>query len=106
MRPPFDLAAALRRLAPRLEEMFRRYGVTPPEAAEVLDDAVLEVQLRASRTHDCEGRLLRAVERGCKERQEARKRHAMKVLEEADAESRSEDGDPDRNRPDDDTGDR
>lgn len=95
MRPPFDLAEILRRLAPRLEQMFRRHGVTPSEAAEVLDDAVLEVQLRASRTHDREGRLLRAVERGCQERLEARKRHAMKVLEEVDAESRSDDEAPD-----------
>lgn len=81
----FDLAEALRRLAPRLERMFRRHGVTPSEAAGVLDDAVLEVQLRASRTHDCEARLLRAVERGCKERLEARRRQAMKVLEQAGA---------------------
>ena len=64
----FDLVAVLRRLAPVLEAMFRRYGITPDEAAVVLDEAVLEVQLRASRTPDCEGRLLRAVERGCEER--------------------------------------
>ncbi|MGD2114330.1 MAG: hypothetical protein PVG07_04715 [Acidobacteriota bacterium] len=63
-----DLVALLRRLAPNLEATFRRYGVTPEEAAVVLDEAVLEVQLRASRTPDCEGRLLRAVERGCEER--------------------------------------
>lgn len=64
----FDLAAALHRLAPRLASTFRDYGVSPDEAAVVLDEAVLEVHLRASRTGDCEGRLLRAVERGCRER--------------------------------------
>lgn len=47
----------------------------------ILDEAVLEVQLRASRTPDCEGRLMRAVERGCKERLEERKRNAMDALE-------------------------
>lgn len=77
----FDLVAALRRLAPRLEATFRRYGVTPSEAAVILDEAVLEVQLRASRTPDCEGRLLRAVDRGCKERLESRKRKAMDALD-------------------------
>jgi hypothetical protein len=76
-----DLVAVLRRLAPVLEATFRRYGITPDEAAVVLDEAVLEVQLRASRTPDCQGRLLRAVERGCEER--AREKAA------ADEDSRS-----------------
>lgn len=70
--PRFDLAAALHRLAPRLEKTFRDYGVTPEEAAVVLDEAALEVHLRASQIGDCEGRLLRAVERGCRERVKAR----------------------------------
>jgi|GEM_PF-1686682 len=83
MAPRFDLVAALRRLAPRLEATFRRYGVTPAEAAVILDEAVLEVQLRASRTPDCEGRLMRAVERGCTERLEERKRKAMDALDAA-----------------------
>jgi hypothetical protein len=65
MASRFDLVALLRRLAPVLEATFLRYGITPDEAAVVLDEAVLEVQLRASRSCDCEGRLLRAVERGC-----------------------------------------
>ena len=68
MASRFDLVALLRRLAPVLESTFRRYGIPPDEAAVVLDEAVLEVQLRASRSPDCEGRLLRAVERGCTER--------------------------------------
>jgi len=76
-----DLVAVLRRLAPRLEAMFRRFGVAPSEATEILDEAVLEVQLRASRTPDCEGRLLRAVERGCRERLTERRRRALAALD-------------------------
>jgi hypothetical protein len=83
MASPTDLVAILRRLAPRLEAMFRRFGVAPSEAAEILDEAVLEVQLRAARTPDCEGRLLRAVERGCRERLVERRRRALEALEEA-----------------------
>ncbi len=94
-----DLVAILRRLAPRLETMFRRFGVPPSEAAEILDEAVLEVQLRAARTPDCEGRLMRAVERGCRERLAERRRKAVQALEEARAASLGTariDGDPRR----------
>jgi len=80
MGSPADLVVLLRRLAPRLEAMFRRFGVAPSEAAEILDESVLEVQLRAARTPDCEGRLLRAVERGCRERLAARRRRALEAL--------------------------
>lgn len=79
MSSSHDLVSILRRLSPRLEEMFRRYGVAPSEAAEILDEAVLEVQLRAARTPDCQGRLLRAVERGCRERLSERRRKALEA---------------------------
>lgn len=59
------LVAILRRRAPRLEALFRRHGLSPEEALTVLDEAVLEVQLRCTRVEDMEGRLMRSVERGC-----------------------------------------
>ena len=96
MASPADLVVLLRRLAPRLEAMFRRFGLAPSEAAEILDEAVLEVQLRAARTPDCEGRLLRAVERGCRERLAERRRRALQALEEGRLEALEPTGADDR----------
>lgn len=81
MAPRLDLVATLHQLAPRLETLFRRYGVAPADAATILDEAVLEVQLRASHTPDCAGRLMRAVERGCRERLKERRRRAVDALD-------------------------
>lgn len=77
-----DLGEVLRRLAPRLEALFRRYGVSPEEAAPILDEAALEVQLRCSRPPDMEGRLLRAVERGCTALLAERRKKALAAIEE------------------------
>lgn len=71
-----ELVAILRRKAPDLEALFRRYGVSPDEAYGVLDQAVLEVQLRCHRVADMEGRLMRSAERGCIAVLEARRREA------------------------------
>jgi len=76
------LAAILRRRAPDLEALFRRHGVSPEEAYSVLDQAVLEVQLRCYRAGDMEGRLMRSVERGCAAILEERRRRALEALEE------------------------
>lgn len=76
-----ELVAILRRLAPRLEELFLRYGVSPDEAYAVLDQAVLEVQLRCHRTGEMEGRLMRSVERGCLALLEDRRREALESLD-------------------------
>lgn len=78
-----ELAAILRRRAPHLEAMFRRHGLSPDEAYSVLDQAVLEVQLRCYRTGDMEGRLMRSVERGCAALLEERRRQALEALEES-----------------------
>lgn len=75
-----ELVAILRRQAPRLEELFRRHGVSPDEAYTVLDQAVLEVQLRCHRAEEMEGRLLRSVERGCRALLKERRREALEVL--------------------------
>lgn len=75
------LAAILRRRAPDLEALFRRHGVSPEEAYSVLDQAVLEVQLRCYRAGDMEGRLMRSVERGCAAILEERRRRALEALE-------------------------
>lgn len=80
-----ELVAILRRRAPDLEAMFRRYGVSPDEAYSVLDQAVLEVQLRCHRTGDMEGRLMRSAERGCVALVEERRRRALEALEESTA---------------------
>lgn len=76
-----ELVAILRRLAPRLEKLFLRYGVSPDEAYAVLDQAVLEVQLRCHRTGEMEGRLMRSVERGCLALIEDRRREALESLD-------------------------
>lgn len=76
-----ELVAILRRKAPDLEALFRRYGVSPDEAYGVLDHAVLEVQLRCHRTADMEGRLMRSVERGCLAVLEDRRREALEALD-------------------------
>ncbi len=78
-----DLAEVLRRLGSRLEALFRRFGVSPEEAVPILDEAVLEVQLRCSRQPDVEGRLLRAVERGCAALLAERRRKALAALAES-----------------------
>jgi hypothetical protein len=74
-----ELVAILRRRAPDLEALFRRYGVSPDEAYGVLDQAVLEVQLRCHRTADMEGRLMRSAERGCIALLEDRRREALET---------------------------
>lgn len=76
-----ELVAILRRQAPDLEALFRRYGVSPDEAYGVLDQAVLEVQLRCHRAADMEGRLMRSVERGCVALLEDRRRGALQGLD-------------------------
>ena len=76
-----ELVAILRRKAPDLEALFRRYGVSPDEAYGVLDQAVLEVQLRCHRTADMEGRLMRSVERGCIAVLEDRRREALEAAD-------------------------
>lgn len=76
-----ELVAILHRLAPRLEELFLRYGVSPDEAYTVLDQAVLEVQLRCHRTGEMEGRLMRSVERGCLALIEDRRREALESVD-------------------------
>ena len=76
-----DLAELLQRLAPRLEALFRRFGVSPDDAVPILDEAVLEVQLRSGRPSDMEGRLLRAVERGCEALLAERRRQALAALD-------------------------
>lgn len=60
-----ELAAILRRRASHFEVLFLRHGVSADEAHSVLDQAVLEVELRCYRTADMEGRLMRSVERRC-----------------------------------------
>lgn len=59
------MVTILRRRSADLEATFRRHRMTQEEALTVLDEAVLEVQLRCSRIEDMEARLLRAVARGC-----------------------------------------
>lgn len=76
-----ELAAVIRRRAPHLEALFRRYGVSPDEAYSVLDQAVLEVQLRCYRAGDMEGRLMRSVERGCAALRDERRRRVLETLE-------------------------
>lgn len=76
-----ELVAILRRKASDLEALFRRYGVSPDEAYGVLDQAVLEVQLRCHRTADMEGRLMRSVERGCVAVLKDRRREALAGLD-------------------------
>ncbi len=90
-----NLAELLRRLAPRLEALFRRFGVSPDDAVPILDEAVLEVQLRCSRPPDMEGRLLRAVERGCATLLAERRRQALAALDET-TEPIETDGEEDR----------
>lgn len=85
-----ELVAILRRVAPRLEELFRRHGVSPDEAYEVLDQAVLEVQLRCHRIGEMEGRLMRSVERGCLAVLEDRRRESLETLEEGETRSRDD----------------
>lgn len=75
-----ELAAIIRRRAPHLEALFQRYGVSPDEAYSVLDQAVLEVQLRCYRAGDMEGRLMRSVERRCAAILEGRRRRALEAL--------------------------
>ncbi len=95
-----DLVEMLRHLAPRLEALFRRFGVAPDEAAPILDEAVLEVQLRCSRPPDMEGRLLRAVERGCAALLAERRRKALAALAESTDTTGEEDrGDHERKPP-------
>lgn len=60
-----ELVAILRRRTADLEATFRRHRLSQDEALTVLDEAVLEVQLRCARIEDMEARLLRAVSRGC-----------------------------------------
>jgi len=72
-----ELVAILRRRAPHMEALFRRFRVSPEEALRVLDEAVLEVQLRCARPEDMEGRLMRAVKRGCASLIEERRRAAL-----------------------------
>ncbi len=91
-----DLAEVLRRLAPRIEALFRRFGVSPDEAAPILDAAALEVQLRCSRRPDMEGRLLRAVERGCEALLAERRRQALAALTESTEASTETAGEDDR----------
>jgi hypothetical protein len=74
-----ELVAILRRRAPHLEALFRRFHVSPEEALKVLDEAVLEVQLRCARPEDMEGRLMRAVKRGCAALLEERRRSARET---------------------------
>lgn len=76
-----ELAAIIRRRAPHLEALFRRYGLSPDEAYAVLDQAVLEVQLRCYRAGDMEGRLMRSVERGCAAVQDERRRKVLETLD-------------------------
>lgn len=75
-----ELAAILHRRAPNFEALFRRYRVSPDEAHSVLDQAVLEVELRCYRTADMEGRLMRSVERRCAAILEERRRRALEAL--------------------------
>jgi len=84
-----ELAAILRRRAPHFEALFRRQGVSPDEARSVLDQAVLEVELRCHRTADMEGRLVRSVERRCAAILEERRRRALEALEEPPGPPRS-----------------
>lgn len=74
-----ELVAILRRRAPHLEALFRRFRVSPEEALKVLDEAVLEVQLRCARPEDMEGRLMRAVKRGCAALLDERRRSARET---------------------------
>lgn len=67
-----ELVAILRRRTADLEAAFRRHRLSQDEALTVLDEAVLEVQLRCARIEDMEARLLRAVGRGCSAVLEAR----------------------------------
>lgn len=66
--------AILRRRSADLEATFRHHRMSQEEALTVLDEAVLEVQLRCSRIEDMEARLLRAVARGCSSVLEERRR--------------------------------
>lgn len=59
------LVEILRRRTDHFEASFRRHEMSQAEAFTVLDEAVLEVQLRCTRIEEMEPRLLRAVERGC-----------------------------------------
>lgn len=79
-----ELVAILRRRSADLEATFRRHRMSPDEALVVLDEAVLEVQLRCARIEDMEARLLRAVGRGCSAVLEARARARAKAAEPAD----------------------
>jgi hypothetical protein len=69
-----ELVTILRRRSADLEATFRRHRMSQEEALTVLDEAVLEVQLRCSRVEDMEARLLRAVARGCSSVLEDRRR--------------------------------
>ena len=70
------LVAILRRRSGDLETIFHLHGLTQGEALTVLDEAVLEVQLRCARIEDMEARLLRAIHRGCDGALEDRRRAA------------------------------
>lgn len=80
------LVEILRRRSADLEASFRRHRMSQDEALTVLDEAVLEVQLRCARIEDMEARLLRAVARGCAAALEDRRRaRAAQAAAEVDA---------------------
>ncbi len=76
--------AILRRRSAELEATFSRHRMSQDEALTVLDEAVLEVQLRCARIEDMEARLLRAVARGCSAVLEARTRARARAAEPAE----------------------
>lgn len=84
-----ELVAILRRRTADLEATFRRHRLSQDEALTVLDEAVLEVQLRCARIEDMEARLLRAVARGCsavlETREKAERARAAEAAHPADA---------------------
>lgn len=84
------MVAILRRRSADLEATFRLHRMSQEEALTVLDEAVLEVQLRCSRIEDMDARLLRAVARGCaavlEERRRARSRTGRAEPTRVDAE--------------------
>jgi hypothetical protein len=87
--PPDDL---VERLLPRLEALFRLYGVAPDEVEAIVDDALAELRLRAPHPREIEPRLLYAIEVRCRRHEDEARRRIREAL--ARAEGAQEEDEP------------
>ena len=62
-----DLAQLLDRLSPRIARSFERHGVSEPEAARLLRDALIRLAYRWGRVRDRDRWLLEELARGARE---------------------------------------